>query len=701
MTDTTEAMAETPDPNEQFTARELADTTAAPDFTFRRMGRIALKALPFMRPMLAHIIVILFLGFLMGFVTTSILTLYQNLLSDKVLVGEKIQPGQAFLLGLDDSYVKQEFVGDEDKAGRDRLALPKTGKGAWDKDSDATEPTIAEADKLTPDQRKRVRNRMYVWLMFMGALGIILGAILRYYGAWTWQNVSQYLRVTMVERLEHLSLGFHSDSRAGDAIYRIFQDSAQIVNLLSQAIIGPIMQMWPLALALAFILAFDQMLFLSIVLAAIPMVWLTVKFTPRIRRRSVANRVANSNLTSRLQEVFSALKVVKASGAENLVLERFDRDSHRALDAALYLRFEMALLSLLVIMIGGAVVIALEYVTAGWVIQKRETLLWGWAAAYIAFELWTLGAFQAASGRIEESFRTGHGLIRLWCMIQDLFIGLERAFYFLDLKPEVLDPDDPVAYPSPITSVTWEDVHFAYKEGQPVLKGVNLQAEVGTVTAIVGSTGCGKSTLMSLLLRLYDPYRGTVRINGVDIRDVTIDDIRTNSAIALQKNVLFTGKVADNIGYAVAGASRQDIERAAETACADPFIREMDGGYDCELGERGSKLSSGQRQRLTIARAVIRNTPILILDEPTASLDAETEHQVLANLAEWGKDKVVFLITHRLSTIRNADQIALLEDGRIAETGSHDELMARSDGRYRRFVLAETLGTDNGGRESS
>ena len=692
MTDTTAtSRAEPPDPNEQFTARELADTTAAPDFTFRRMGRIALKGLPFMRPMLVHILVILALGFLMGFVTTSILTLYQNLLSDKVLVGEKIQPGQAFLLGLDDSYVKQEFVGDENREARNRTVPSGEGKGALGKQADATAPELAEEDKLTPDQRKRVRNRMYVWLLFMGALGIILGAILRYYGAWTWHNVSQYLRVTMVERLEHLSLGFHSDSRAGDAIYRIFQDSAQIVNLLSQAIIGPIMQMWPLAVALVFILAFDQMLFLSMVLAAIPMVWLTVKFTPRIRRRSVANRVANSDLTSRLQEVFTALKVVKASRAENLVLERFDRDSNKALDAALYLRFEMALLSLLVIMIGGAVVIALEYVTAGWVIQKRETLLWGWAATYIAFELWTLGAFQAASGRIAESFGTGHGLIRLWCMIQDLFIGLERAFYFLDLKPEVFDPDDPVAYPSPITSVTWEDVYFAYKQGQPVLKGVNLQAEVGTVTAIVGSTGSGKSTLMSLLLRLYDPHRGAVRINGVDIRDVTIDDIRTNSAIALQKNILFTGKVADNIGYAVAGASRQDIERAAEIARADAFIREMDGGYDSELGERGSKLSSGQRQRLTIARAVIRNTPILILDEPTASLDAETEHQVLANLAEWGRDKVVFLITHRLSTIRNADQIAFLEDGRIAETGSHDELMARSDGRYRRFVLAETL----------
>jgi len=692
MADTTATAAKPPDPKKQFVARELADTTAAPDFAFRRMGRIVLKALPFMRPMLIHIIAIIVLGALMGFVGTVVGTFIADLFSNKVLVGEKVQPVQAILLGLDDSYVKQESNGNGEK---------QTRESDVGKEDDPAASAIADEDKLAPDQRKRVRNRMYFWILPLGALGIILGAILGYYGSWTWQNVSQYLRVTMVERLEHLSLGFHSGARAGDAIYRIFQDSGQIVNVLNQAIVGPIMQMYPLVITLAFLYAFDPLLLLAVVGAVVPMVWLTVKFTPRIRRRSVANRVANSNLTSRLQEAFTALKVVKASRAENLVQERFDRDSHRALDAALYLRFEMALLSLLVMMFGGATIIALEYVTAGWVIEERETFLGAWAVAYIGFTLWNLGAFNLAGGKIGESLGTGHGLIRLWCMIQDLFIGLERAFYFLDLKPEVFDPEEPVAYPAPIKSVTWEDVHFGYKDGPTVLSGVNLQADVGTVTAIVGTTGSGKSTLMSLLLRLYDPHQGCVRINDVDIRDVKIDDIRASSAIALQKNVLFTGKVADNIGYAVVGASRQDIERAAEIACADDFIREMEEAYDSELGERGSKLSSGQRQRLTIARAVIRNTPILILDEPTASLDAQTEHQVLANLAEWGKDKVVFLITHRLSTIRNADQISFLEDGRIAETGSHDALMARPDGRYRNFVLAETTGADLGGGESS
>jgi ABC-type multidrug transport system fused ATPase/permease subunit len=183
---------------------------------------------------------------------------------------------------------------------------------------------------------------------------------------------------------------------------------------------------------------------------------------------------------------------------------------------------------------------------------------------------------------------------------------------------------------------------------------------------------------------------------------MAIDDIRANTAIALQKNVLFTDTVANNIKFGTPEADRTAVETAARVACADDFITEMAKGFDTELGERGGKLSAGQRQRLSIARAIVRDTPILILDEPTASLDARTEQRVLENLSNWGAGRVIFLITHRLSTIRNADQIAFLEGGRIKELGQHDELMAREAGRYRAFVNAEIVGKapaeDNGRR---
>jgi ABC-type multidrug transport system fused ATPase/permease subunit len=204
---------------------------------------------------------------------------------------------------------------------------------------------------------------------------------------------------------------------------------------------------------------------------------------------------------------------------------------------------------------------------------------------------------------------------------------------------------------------------------------------------------------MSLLLRLYETDAGIISINDTHLSSIQLDSLRRGVAIALQQNTLFASSVADNIAYAFADASRADVEAAAKVACAHEFIQQMPQGYDTELGERGGDLSTGERQRLSIARAVIRDTPILVLDEPTASLDAETEVAMLENLSNWASERIVFLITHRLSTIRGADQIAFLEDGVIREAGPHDTLMAMEQGRYRAFVLAESApkaATDEG-----
>ena len=327
------------------------------------------------------------------------------------------------------------------------------------------------------------------------------------------------------------------------------------------------------------------------------------------------------------------------------------------------------------------------------VIENRETFAGALLAGFVGFVIWNYGAVQIARGFVGNLSGSARGLLSIWMRMQDLFIALERAFYLLDIEPEITDPEDPVPFPTPVENVAWRGVRFGYDEDQDVLAGVDLEAHVGTVTAIVGGTGAGKSTLMSLLLRLYDPVAGTVSVNGVDLRDMAVSDLRSNVGIALQKNVLFASTVAENIAFGTPGAERVDVEAAARVACADEFILGMANGYDAELGERGGKLSSGQRQRLSIARAVVRNTPVLILDEPTASLDARTEQRVLDNLAQWGRGRVIFLITHRLSTIKNADRIALVEGGRIVEHGTHEELMADADGRYRAFVDAETTGS--------
>ncbi|MDG2072588.1 MAG: ABC transporter ATP-binding protein [Pseudomonadales bacterium] len=657
-------------------------TTVPPQMSFRKMFRLALKTWPYMRPMLKHLLVILALSFSGGLVAMVTSFVGVDLWTNKVLVGEKLQPIQATVLFVGDEYVTT----DPEKLGE--WQEPNQKKKSAD---------IADKEsELTPDQRKTVRNRLIIWGIISGVIGGLVGLIVWYYTTWIWQSINQNLRVAMAEKAESLSLRYHDNNRVGDAMYRVYQDSAQIVNLLQSGIISPFMTIYGLVIGLFFVAAFDPLFALLVVLTGIPIGWLAVATTPRIRQRSLANRQANSELTSRSQEVFSAIKIVKANHAEARVFDRFNADSRRALNTAYFLRLDMVLITLVVALLGGGMVILTEYIMVTWIIAERETFLGALVATFIGFVTWNYGAFSIAKGRVAGVIWGARGLLGIWMRMQDLFIALERAFFLLDLEPEVIDPDNPVAFPVPINRVVWERVSFGYTTDKPILNAVDLAASVGTVTAIVGATGSGKSTLMSLLLRLYDPGEGRISVNDVDLRDMAIDDIRAHTAIALQKNVLFADTVANNIKFGTPQADRMAIEAAARVACAHDFIAEMARGFDTELGERGGKLSAGQRQRLSIARAIVRDTPILILDEPTASLDARTEQRVLENLSRWGSDRVIFLITHRLSTIRNADQIAFLESGRIVELGQHDELMTREAGRYRAFVHAETVGKAEG-----
>lgn len=623
--------------------------------TFGLLGvvRVFVRTWPYLRPQFLHILCWLALQLTSYTAVGLVMVLVDDVLNNKVMLGHPLEPAQTTLLMVDSSY--------------------------------------AEVDELSEEQRFVVRNRFVLYVAvgyFLNMVVLQLG-FLHYYYTWIIQRINQRLRVTMVEKAEHLSLRYHSHARTGDAIYRVYQDSATITAIIDTAILDPINMIWKLALAFFILWLFNPLLGVICILATVPIVLVVAAYTPRLQRLARLAREANSNLTSRIQEAFAAIRVIKANQVEARAMRRFDADSNHALNAALRVRMEMILLWTIVLAIAGAAMYTADYLMAGWTVDEETTWLAG-AITLVGFAVWNLGAFQQASGRVQEYFDWGRGLINKWSLMQDMAVGLDRAYHLLDVEPEVSDPTEPVRVQTPIREVRYRDVHFAYDVGQTVLDGVDLTARAGTVTALVGATGSGKSTLMSLLLRLYDPAAGSVCLNGVDVRDMAVDDLRGHIAIALQQNVLFAATVADNIGYASRDATRRDIEAAARVACADDFIRDMPGGYDVELGERGGKLSTGQRQRLSIARAIVRDTPILILDEPTASLDAETEQRLLANLSDWGRDRIVFLITHRLSTIRQADQIAYLEDGRIGEVGSHDVLMAIPGGGYRRFVAAET-----------
>jgi len=646
--------------------------------TLKTIGKLIPRTWPYYKPQLKHLIAFLLLNLLMGGLMGGATFVGYDLLNNKVLLGKPLQPLQAVILGLDGSYLSAE----------ETSAIPVPPKKS-------SASTKMEADEmfLSDEQRRAVRNRMLVWSAFIGVLLMGSFAAVGYYMVWVQQRINQHLRVSMLERAENLSLKFHDQAQTGDAIYRVYQDSATITNVLLELITRPMRMIATILFLVTVLTFFSPWLGLMILITALPVSWMFAFFTPRIQKRSRQARESNSDLTSRIQGVFSAIKVIKANRAEARVIEQFKLDSKLALDAAFFLRFETVLLSTGVVILTVSTLLVAEYLMAGWSISvpAKATYLGG-VVSLVGFASWNLGAYQSASGSASEITRHSRDLVNVWAAAQDLSVGLGRAFYLLDLEPEVIEAERIVDFPAPIRQVSWQDAVFSYESGRPVLNGVNLEAKAGTITAIVGSTGTGKSTLMSLLLRLYDPDSGDIFINDTNIRDLGLADLRSNAAIALQQNVLFATTVAENIAYATQNAARADIEAAATVACANTFVEEMPLGYDTELGERGGKLSTGQRQRLSIARAILRDTPVLILDEPTASLDARTEHQVLKNLTEWGRNRVIFLITHRLSTIRNADQIAFLDGGRIVEFGSHQELINLDNGQYRRFVDAEVEG---------
>ncbi|MBT5817912.1 MAG: ABC transporter ATP-binding protein [Proteobacteria bacterium] len=626
--------------------------------TFRRVAHLILRAWPYYRPQLKHLVTYLLLNVLAGAIILVAGLIGNDLLNNKVLVGTPLQPMQATLLLLDDSYV----VGARE-----------------------------DAESLTSEQRQTVRNRLLSW----GLVGLLLllasFSLGWYYMTWIYQRINQDLRLAMLAKAESLSLRFHDQARTGDAIYRIYQDSATITNVLQQLIVTPLRVLIWMLWGFTLLTLFSPWLGLLCILTVVPVTLLFIYFTPQIQKYSRIARRTNSDLTSRIQESFASIRVIKANRAEEAVIQRFEQDSKRALDAAFQFRLQVTLLALGVSTVAMAAVLGGEYLMAGWTISGTATYLGG-VITLVGFATWNLGAYQSAAGTISQNSQQGFELAQLWGGAQDLMIGLERAYYLLDQEAEVTDVAQPLPFPVSVRQVAWHDVSFAYEQQKPILSRLNLTATAGSITAIVGPTGTGKSTLMALLLRLYDPDQGTITINDTPIDYIRIDDLRSHVAIALQQNVLFTTTIADNISYATSDKTRADIDAAAKISCAHEFIEALPLGYDTELGERGGKLSTGQRQRLTIARAILRDTPILVLDEPTASLDAVTEQRVLRNIAEWGKSRIVFIITHRLSTIKQASQIAFMHEGSIVELGDHDTLIGIPEGYYRRFVRAELKG---------
>ena len=610
-----------------------------------------------------HLVYFYAINFTQRFIALTLGVILADLLNQNILQNEPIAPGLANLFGI-----------------------PEWAQGA-----------IAE---LSDDQRRDL-----VWLYVKLALGAHLAQLpLRiinpYYHMWIMQRINQDLRLALLERWHQLSLSYHSEHRTGDSIFRIYQDSAQVTAVIGRLITLTLATMSYFSCVTLVTLLNPWLGLVTALLIPPALVWARWSM-PRMRTRSLVYRAAASDVTSRIQESFGAIRLIKAFGTADRAQRDFEEDSVIAFNASYRMRMLTAVITIIMFTVGASFMIGGEFLMAMWAFRGETAFaveLIGLVG--VSFVAWNLASFNWTKEQYAEATTDIRAILRNWLTAQDMAMGLRRVFDILDIEPDVKDKPDAVPMTAFRDEIRYHDVGFAYEPDRPVLDAVSFAAKPGTITAIIGPTGSGKSTLMTLLLRLYDPDAGAITIDGRDLRDYQVDSVRHNIAIALQENMLFAMSVRDNIRYAMASTADADdtqVLEAIRVACMDDYVDGLPNGLDTVLSDRGGKLSTGQRQRLSIARAVVRDTPILVLDEPTAALDAATEHEVMTNLATWAKTggpggggRAIFLITHRISTIQRADNILYLDAGRIIESGDHGTLMGLRDGRYRAFVEAES-----------
>jgi ATP-binding cassette subfamily B protein/subfamily B ATP-binding cassette protein MsbA len=482
------------------------------------------------------------------------------------------------------------------------------------------------------------------------------------------------LRCGVTDHLHRLALRQHDARKVGDSVYRALYDSFAAQTLLSQAIAPMIAGSVLLIGVLAVMLRMDVALTL-IALAVTPMFWLMIRsFGAIIERRTKAYQEVESGLYAQVLETLGAIRAVKSFSREKLIADRFAASADRSVALNRKLSFAQVAFTTAVALAMAAGTAAVVYIGARRVMQGH--LSTGDVLIFLAYT----GMLYTPV----NSFTQGLSVMR------SARTQLGRVFELLDAPQEVVARPDVVqpVYERAMGRIELRDVRFAYEPGREVLHGVDAAVERGTVVAIVGRTGSGKSTLASLLMRFYDVTGGAIRLDGTDLRDLPLAWLRNQVTLVMQEPVLFAGTIAENVAFGREGATAADIVRAAEMARADEFIRKLPDGYETQLGERGVNLSGGQRQRLAVARAFLRDTPIVILDEPTSSVDGQTEGELVESIRSLARGRTTFVIAHRLTTVRSADVVWVMEAGRIVERGTHEELID-NDTTYRRLYAGQ------------
>ncbi len=481
------------------------------------------------------------------------------------------------------------------------------------------------------------------------------------------QRVVRDLRDRLFRHILDQSATFFSRHSSGQLMSRITSDVNQVQHAVSETV-GDLMREGLSLVGLALYLFYqDARLALVAVTGAPLVIYPLVRFGKRIRSTTRRSQEQLEQLSHVTAEAFTGHRIVKAFGAEAHEEQRFRRASQRLYRTNLKVTSALAILPPLMELLGGLAVVGLIWYGSREIAQG--TLSGGDFAAFVAAAFMMYAPIKKLS--------------RVNATLQQAMAASERIFEILDTHSEVPERPDALPLPRLRHGIEFRGVSFAYDGvSKTILKDVSFTVRAGQAVAVVGLSGAGKTTLVNLVPRFYDVSGGSILIDGTDVRDVTLASLRSQIGIVTQDTVLFDDTILGNITYGSPGASREEVEAAACAAHAHEFIVTLPERYDTRIGERGQKLSGGQRQRLAIARALLRNSPILILDEATSSLDAESELLVQDALHTLMRNRTSFVIAHRLSTVRRADAIVVIERGRVAEIGRHDELLARAGGVY-------------------